>query len=74
MKHTDSTLTEVYPMDLGEFILTDKMGVKLTLAKVQDIFNAPMWKSYYLGDSSRFVAVDHRTGKSQEYKIYRMPS
>ena len=67
-----SNLKEVLPMDLGRFYLTDKMGVKLSDVSVQDVFNAPFWKSYYLGDSGRFVAVDNRNGRAREYKIVQV--
>lgn len=75
MKNYFSTdgLKEVYPEELGRFHLFHKVtGKELTHAEMQEIFNAPVWKSYYINGIGRFVFVDVRTGKSHEYKIVQV--
>lgn len=71
MKHYFSTkgLTEVYPLDLGSFKLYNAIEQELGMRDMQEIFNMPMWKSYYIDGKGRFAVVDNRNGKSQEYKI-----
>lgn len=69
---TDTTeMKEVFPMDLGAFYLTDKMGVKLSAVTVQEIFNAPMWKSYFINGLGDFEMVDRRTGRWRKFNIVR---
>lgn len=64
-----SELKEVYPMDLGAFMLYTQEGYKMPKNHIQDIFNAPCWKSYYIDGKGRFLVVDNRNGKATELKI-----
>lgn len=64
-----TNLTEVYPMDLGAFMLYDQSGYKMPMNHIQKIFNEPMWKSYYIDGKGRFVVVDNRCGGVMELKI-----
>jgi len=62
-------LKEVYPMDLGGFMLYSQEGYRLPDKLVQDIFTSPWWKSYYIDGAGRFVVADTRNGKAMEFKI-----
>ncbi len=62
-------LTEVYPMELGRFMLYDRWGYRVPQSRVQAIFNMPMWKSYYIDGKGRFVIVDNLYGKIEELRI-----
>lgn len=60
---------EVYPMDLGSFVLYNEKGEQLPEKAVQLLFNQPMWKSYYVDGKGGFVCVDNRTGKFTRLEI-----
>ena len=62
-------MREVYPMDLGAFILCNSKGESLPEKAVQLIFDQPMWKSYFVDDKGGFVCVDNRTGKFTRLEI-----
>ena len=70
MKNLDKTnLTEVYPWDLGSYMLYYMSGYKMPMNHIQKIFNEPIWKSYYIDGNGRFIVVDHRNGEVMELKI-----
>ena len=64
-----SELKEVYLTSLGAFMLYTQEGYKMPENHIQDIFNAPFWKSYYIDGKGRFLVVDNRNGKAMELKI-----
>jgi hypothetical protein len=64
-----SEFKEVYPMDLGSFMLYSQEGYRIPLNQAQEIFNNPHWKTYYIDGKGRFLVADNRTGKTMELKI-----
>jgi len=69
-------MKEIYPMDLGSFQLFDSVGkLVIPIKTIQEFFNSPFWKTYYIGESSDerglkdFQVVDKRTGKVIPLKI-----
>ena len=68
-KFDKTNFTEVYPMDLGSFMLYDQSGYRMPENHIQKIFNEPMWKSYYVDGKGCFVVVDNRNGEFMELGI-----
>ena len=70
-----SDTKEIFPMDLGNFKLYDMSGYLMPKNHIQKIFNAPMWKSYYLGNLTdqngfkRFIVSSIMDGSVMELKI-----
>jgi hypothetical protein len=64
-----SGLYEIYPMDLGSFMLYTQEGYWLSMKEVEKVFSEPQWKTYYIDGKGRFVVADNRTGKAMELKI-----
>jgi len=69
----DETFEQIFLMDIGAFKLFENNGRVVTALEAQELFNEPYWKSYYINKENRFIAVDNRNGKMQQFIIRRFP-